>query len=66
MKKSLLLLLSAVSLVTSAPHDSKINSEFNTVDEHPDEHWTYIDNGKNWPLKSATSVPNNECGTGKN
>ena len=67
MKKSLQLLLSGLALVACAPHGaSSLGDEFNTENEHPDTHWTYIDNGKNWPGKSAVSVKDNKCGIGKN
>ena len=61
-------MVSVLALVQGAPHNSEINDEFNTVNEHPDVHWTYVDNGKNWPTKSKASLngKTNECGSGKN
>ena len=41
------------------------NDEFND-ETHPDTAWTYKDNGKWWPDKSAKVVKGNQCGTGKN
>jgi len=70
MKKSLQLLLCGLASVSAAggnaKHDSNaLGSEFNTANEHPDDHWTYIDNGSNWPSKSDVSVPGNKCGLSK-
>jgi hypothetical protein len=58
MKKSLQLIICAFASVNAATgHSSNaLGDEFNTVDEHPDTHWTYIDNGKNWAGKSDKSV----------
>lgn len=64
MKKSLQLLLCGLAAVNAAgTHGaSALGDEFNTKDEHPDEHYTYVDNGANWPTKSEKSVPGNQCG----
>ena len=63
MKKSLQLILCALASVNAAAgHSSNaLGDEFNTVDEHPDTHWSYSDNGANWPGKTAKSVKDNKC-----
>ena len=64
--KKIFLLLGAVFLVNSGETTNPdYNDEFND-ETHPDTAWTYKDNGKWWPDKSAKVVKGNQCGTGKN
>ena len=58
--KSLQLLLCGLATVVSAAGDVNLGDEFNTSGEDHSSHWSYHDNGKNWPDK--TSVTGNQCG----